>query len=171
MMEIEDAALHSLSYGMYIISAGNGEKYNGQIANVVSQVTSSPRRLAICINKENLTNEYISTSGFFGVSVLEQETPMKFIGTFGFKSGRDIDKFSEAKFEVTQNGTPLVQDHAISLLECKVVNTMETETHVLYVGELVSSKVLKKAVPMTYAYYHEVKKGKTQKNAPTFHVD
>lgn len=86
-------ALHKLSYGMYIVSSKSGEKFNGQIANTVFQVTSEPPTVAVSINKQNLTHDFIEESKVFNVSILSEEAPFTFIGHFGFKSGRDMDKF------------------------------------------------------------------------------
>ncbi|HDH63366.1 MAG TPA: flavin reductase, partial [Firmicutes bacterium] len=82
--------LHKITYGLYLVTSKNGEKINGQIANTVFQVTSDPPRISVTINKKNLTHEFIEKSRVFAVSVLSKETPLKFIGNFGFKSGRDI---------------------------------------------------------------------------------
>ena len=87
-------ALFSLTYGMYIVNTAEGGRLNGQIANTVMQITSEPLCVATCLNKANLTTELIQKSGIFSVAVLEEDVPMTFIGQFGFKSGRDIDKFA-----------------------------------------------------------------------------
>ncbi len=168
MGKIEHEALFTLGYGLYVISSNLGDKLSGQIANVVFQVTSQPIVLGICINKKNLTHEFIEKSRSFSVSVLEQDTPMTFIGKFGFKSGRDIDKFIGTSFETGETGVLIVTDFSVSYMEVKVVSQLDAGTHTVYLGELVSSKLIKDATPMTYAYYHEVKKGKSPKSAPTY---
>ena len=86
-------ALHKISYGLYIVCSKNKDKINGQIANAIFQVTAIPQTIAVSINKQNLTHEFIEKSKVFSVSVLSENTPMKFIGTFGFRSGREINKF------------------------------------------------------------------------------
>jgi len=80
--------LHNISYGMYIVSSNKGDLLNGQIANTVFQVTNEPITIAVSINKQNLTHEFIEASSCFSVSVLAEDTPLKFIGKFGFRSGR-----------------------------------------------------------------------------------
>lgn len=110
----------------------------------------------------------IQKSGFFAVSILEQEVPMTFLGQFGFKSGRDIDKFESVNFLKGITGAPMVTDWSVATLEAKVVRTLELETHVLFVGNVVASKFIKDATPLTYADYHLIKKGKSPKTAPTF---
>jgi len=166
--KIDKKALFNMTYGMYIVSTAAEGKLNGQIANAAMQITGEPVCVAVCLNKANLTTEMISKSGSFAVSVLEQDVPMTFIGQFGFKSGRDIDKFENVNFITGDTGAPMVTDWSIGVLEADVVQKMELETHILFVGEVVSSKFLKEATPLTYADYHLIKKGKSPKTAPTF---
>jgi len=141
---------------------------NGQIANALIQVTVEPPRVAVAINKNNLTHQYISKSREFAVSVLDETAPMKLIGLFGFKSGRDVDKLSECNFKKGVTNCPVVTDYVLSVFEAKVIDQCDVGTHTLFIGELVSAKVLKEGKPLTYAYYYEVKKGKASKNAPTY---
>ena len=141
---------------------------NGQIANVVFQTTSEPPTIAICINKQNLTHEYIKESRMFSVSVLEQDTPMTFIGRFGFRCGRDFDKFKETAHMKSARGTPIVTEHAVSYLECEVIDGMDLGTHMLFVGNLVGAETLTGSEAMTYDYYHRVKRGKSPRTAPTY---
>ncbi|MEG1642343.1 MAG: flavin reductase family protein [Synergistaceae bacterium] len=168
MTDFDMKALFSLTYGMYIVSTTFEEKRNGQIANAAMQITANPVCVTTCLNKENLTTSLIEKSKIFSVSVLEQDAPMIFIGKFGFRSGRDIDKFSDTEFMVGETGAPMVTEYAISVFDARVVKTLELDTHILFVGEVVSSKFLKEAIPLTYADYHLLKKGKSPKTAPTF---
>lgn len=166
--QIDMKALFSMSYGVYIVSTAAGGIMNGQIANAAMQITGDPVCVATCLNKVNLTTEMITKSEAFTVSVLEIDVPMTFIGQFGFKSGRDINKFSGVNFITGETGMPMVTDWSIGVLEAKVIHTMELPTHILFVGQVVSSKFLKEASPLTYADYHNIKKGKSPKTAPTF---
>ncbi|MBN2178660.1 MAG: rubredoxin [Deltaproteobacteria bacterium] len=165
---MDKQALRDISYGLYLVTSVSGEKVNGQIANTVFQVCSETPKIAISINKDNLTHEYIKKSGVVAISVLEQDTPMTFIGNFGFKSGKDIDKFSQVKYEKGETGAPIVSENTLSYIEGKVVDSADVGTHTLFVVDVVDAKVLKEGVPMTYDYYHAVKKGKSPKNAPTY---
>ena len=163
------AAFHLVSYGIYVVSSIKDGKPNGQIANTVFQITPDPPTVAVSINKQNLTWEYIKQSGVFTVSVLSTETPMTFIGTFGFKSGRDIDKFDKCKFRNGEKtGAPIVLDYTLSFLEAKVVDSLDVGSHTVFVGEVADCAVVGKGEPMTYAYYHQVKKGKTPERAATY---
>jgi len=160
--------LHNITYGMYIVSSVNGDKFNGQVANSVFQISSEPILVAISINKDNLTNEFIRSSNVFSVSILSQETPMEFIGRFGFKSGRDIDKFEGINYKKGISNAPVVLDYAIGYLEAKVKNSIDAGTHTIFIGEVMEGDILKDEAPMTYEYYHSVKKGGISRNAPHY---
>jgi flavin reductase (DIM6/NTAB) family NADH-FMN oxidoreductase RutF/rubredoxin len=161
-------ALFKIGYGVYIVSSKNESKINGQIANTVFQVTSDPPTIAISINKLNLTHEYIEKSKVFSVAILEKETPLTFIGNFGFKSGRDINKFDGVNFKLETTGAPIIIDNSVSYLEAEVINSIDVFTHTVFVGKIVNADVLSDKEPMTYAYYHQVKGGTSPKNAPTY---
>jgi len=160
--------LFDISYGVYVVSSKKGEKYNGQIANVVTQVTAEPPKILVCLNKKNLTHNYITESKVFSVSILEKETPLKLIGTFGFRSGREFDKFNEVGYKTGKKGIPYLTENTLGYLLCEVTETLDVGTHTAFVGKLIDAEKLKKGEPLTYSYYHEVKKGKTDKNAPTY---
>ncbi|MCX6112114.1 MAG: flavin reductase family protein [Proteobacteria bacterium] len=162
-------AVWDISYGVYIITSMDGEKKNGQIITTAFQVTSDPPRVAICVNKETLTHEYITKSRKIGISVLEQDVPMTFIGTWGFKSGRDIDKFKGINYKVGVTGVPLVLDHTLSVMEVDVKLIQDVSTHTLFIGEVVNSEIIKDGVKLTYEYYQKEMKGKAPKTAPTYH--
>jgi len=162
------SALTKLSYGLYIVATKDGEKINGQVANTVFQVTSEPIKVAVALNKLNLTHEMVSKSGKFSVSVLTQETPFTFIGKFGFKSGRDINKFENVNYKITVNDLPVIIDYTCAYIECKVVNSLDAGTHTIFVGEILDADILSEKTPMTYEYYHKEIKGKTPKTASTY---
>jgi flavin reductase (DIM6/NTAB) family NADH-FMN oxidoreductase RutF/rubredoxin len=160
--------LHNISYGMFIVSAAKGGRSNGQIANTVFQITSDPVTIAVSINKKNLTHEFMESSGRFSVSILEEATPLSFIGHFGFRSGRTEDKFKSVKYMKLPSECPVVLDHAIGYIEAEVTQKVDCGTHTLFIGRMTGSKILKTGRSMTYAYYHEVKRGTTPSTAPTF---
>ena len=166
--QIDIKALFSITYGMYIVSTETEGMLNGQVANAVMQITGSPVCITACLNKANLTAEMIQKSGVFAVSVLEQDVPMTFIGQFGFKSGRDVDKFQGVSYQKGVTGAPMVAEWTLAVLEAKVVRTLDLDTHVLFVGDVEASKFIKEGTPLTYADYHLIKKGKSPKTAPTF---
>jgi flavin reductase (DIM6/NTAB) family NADH-FMN oxidoreductase RutF/rubredoxin len=165
---MDRVAVQKCSYGMYVICSVRDGKMNGQIANTVFQVTSDPPRVSVTLNKENLTHDFVEASKVFTVSILSEGTPMPFVGLFGFKSGREIDKLQGAKYKIGVTGAPVVLENAVSALECKVVGSMEVGTHTIFVGEVVEAEVLSQGNPMTYDYYRKMKGGKSPKTAPTF---
>ena len=162
--KIEMKALFSMTYGMYIVSTAAEGKLNGQIANTAMQVTSDPLCVVTCLNKASL----IMKSKVFSISILEQDVPMTFIGQFGFKSGRDIDKFAGVNYDAGETGAPLIKDWTVAAFEAKIHDMMEMPTHMIFVGEVVAAKYFKDAPLLTYADYHTIKKGKSPKTAPTF---
>lgn len=161
-------ALYSLSYGLYVVASQKQGKLNAQIANTVIQVTSEPPTVAACINKQNLTHEFITQSKVFTASTLSRDTPLSFIGHFGFKSGRELDKFKDVNYKLGESKAPIVLDHSLAYLEARVINQVDVGTHTIFIGELVGADVLKEGEPMTYAYYHQVKRGTTPKTAPSY---
>jgi ferric-chelate reductase [NAD(P)H] len=169
--ELDRRAFRDLSYGLYIVTSRDGERLNGQIVNTVIQVTSDPPRVAVIINKKNLTHEYILKSRTFGVSVLDEAAPLTFFGPFGFRSGRDFDKLSNVHFTEGITGCPLVTEHALSVLEARVFDQIDLGTHTVFMADAVSTEVLKVGKPLTYRYYHEELKGKPSKHAPTYMAD
>lgn len=162
------AALHQISYGVYIVTSGQNGKFNGQIANSIMQATSKPATLAICIHKENFTHELIKDSRKFAVSIIAQDAPMTFIGLFGFKSGRDVDKLKDIKTKTGVTGVPVVLDYAIGFIEAEVEGELDCGTHTIFLGKVVEADITGDGTPMTYAYYQNVKGGKSPKTAPTF---
>ena len=161
-------ALHNCSYGLYVISSRKGDRLNGQIANTVFQVTSVPPTITVSINKQNLTHEFITESKTFAASILSRDTPLSFIGHFGFKSGRDVDKLKDVNYKLGETEAPIVLDHTLAYLEARVINQVDVGTHTIFIGELVGADVLREGEPMTYAYYHQVKRGTTPKTAPSY---
>lgn len=162
------SAFHKLSYGLYVVTAGKEGRFNGQIANTVFQVTSEPPTVAVSINKENFTHEHIAACRRFAVSILEEATPMTMIGQFGFKCGRDINKFEGIGTRTGATGIPIVTDHAVAFMEAEVEGELDCGTHTIFLGRVVECDVLGAGEPMTYAYYRAVKGGKSPKNAPTY---
>ena len=159
-------AFRNLSYGVYIISTLDGERPTGCVANSAMQITSSPATIAVSMNHDNYTNSCIEKSGKFAVSILSEEADPGLIGTFGFQSGKDVNKFDGVD-AVEKEGISVIAD-ACSYVVCKVIDKMETSTHTVFLGEVIDANVLKAGEPMTYAYYHKVVKGKSPKNAPTY---
>lgn len=167
---MDKKALHKISYGLYIVSSKKGDAFNGQIANSVFQVCSEPPVIAVCINKENLTHEFIEESGIFTVSILSKNAPLQFIGKFGFRSGRDAKKFENLRCKIGKSGAPIVIEYSIAYIECEVIEKIDIFTHTVFFGKIIDAEILSNEEPMTYEYYHEIK-GKIPKSAPTYIKD
>ena len=167
MIDIE--ALSRVSYGLYIVGSGNKNRGNAYISNTVFQVTSDPPRFATCCSRDNYTAELIRDAGAFSVSVLQRDTPMAVFTRFGYQSGKKLDKFAGMDLRYGETGVPVVLNESIAILECRLVQTVELDTHLLFIGELVRSELLDpEAEPITYLHYRKVKKAQAPKNAPTF---
>lgn len=161
-------AFRNLSYGVYAVSTFDAVNYRptGCIANSIMQITSSPATVALSLNHNNYTNPCIFKEGKFAVSVFGENTTPNLIGRFGFKSGKDTAKFDGVSY-LEKNGLPVLSD-ACAFLICEVINTVETETHTVFLARVTDANILNKDNPMTYSYYHKVIKGKTAPNAPTY---
>jgi flavin reductase (DIM6/NTAB) family NADH-FMN oxidoreductase RutF/rubredoxin len=165
---MDTKVFRKISYGLYIVTSREGDRINGQAANAVMQVCSTPPLVAIAINKENLTHEFIKKSNVFAISILAQDAPLRLIGNFGFKSGREVNKFDGKNYRVGANGCPIVEDHTVGYVEAKVMDELDAGTHTIFVAEVTEGQPLNDKEPMTYAYYHQVKRGTTPKAAPTY---
>ncbi|MBL7131281.1 MAG: flavin reductase [Candidatus Omnitrophica bacterium] len=164
---MDKKTLYKISYGMYVVSSKKENKFNGQIANTVFQVTAEPPQVSVCINKENLTHQFIQESKVFTISILERDAPMKFIGHFGFKSGKELEKFKDIDYKLGMTGAPIVIQNCLGYLECEVTGSMNVGTHTIFIGKVIEAQLTREGESLTYAYYHQVKNGKSPKNAPT----
>ena len=157
-----------VSYGLYIVGSGSEKNGNGFISNSVFQVTAEPPQFAACCNKNNFTAELIQKSGAFSISVLQQLASADIIGRFGYKSGRDINKLEGIEVKTGISGIPIVLSDSIAYFECKLTQTCDVGTHLMFIGEVVQCDILNALDPLTYAYYRETRRGVAPKNAPTY---
>lgn len=165
---MDEKALFKLSYGLYIISSSHNGHDAGCVANTLAQVTNSPNRLSIALNKNNDTTKVIQESGRFSAVVLAQGVDMEIIAKFGFHSSRDTEKFDQLAFLRDEAGVPYLTQHIAARVSVKVTGSLDLGTHILFVGELEEAEILSNEEVMTYAYYHQVKNGLTPKNAPSY---
>lgn len=165
---MNNLALRNLTYGVYILSTTDSanKRYTGCVVNSVMQLTSSPITLAVSVNRDNYTNECIKQTKKFAVSILGERSNPQVIGTFGFKSGRDTDKFVNIQYEMRE-GMKVIAD-ACSYLVCELTEVMEVGTHTVFIGKVIDCDNLTSDNAMTYAYYHKVIKGKTPPKAATY---
>lgn len=156
-----------MSYGVYVTTALDGDRPVGCITNSIMQITSEPATIAVSVNHNNYTNGCIEKTGKFAFSILGENSDPGLIGTFGFQSSKDVDKFAAVDYEVAEE-MPVIKD-SLGYVVCRVINKMETSTHTVFLGEVIAAETYdKKDNAMTYSYYHKVVKGKSPRNAPTY---
>lgn len=165
---MDQQAFIYFSYGVYIVSVWDEGRPTGCVANSIMQVTAIPEGMAVSINHDNYTHACIEKTGKFSISVLSEQSDPAIIGTFGFRSGKDVDKFEKIEYEL-KNSLPVVRD-SCAYLTCTVLDQIETQTHTVFLARVDDTGVLNGGTPMTYAYYHQVIKGKSPKNAPTYRL-
>lgn len=151
---IENNAMFKLSYGLFVLAASCDGKENGAIINTAMQVTDSPKKITIAVNKANYTCEMIEKTGEFTLSVLSEDVPFSVFERFGFKSGRDTDKLEGfTKTAKAQNGIFYLTEYANAYICGKVLETVDCGTHLLFIAEVTEAKVLSDKKSVTYEYY------------------
>ena len=148
-------AMFALSYGLFVLTARQGEKDNGCIINTAMQVTSEPNRITIAVNKTNHTHDMVLETGRFTLSVLSEQAEFSTFQRFGFQSGRDVDKFDGFQEHAARgdNGILYVTRGTSAWLSCKVVSTLDLGTHTLFLADVEDGDVLSQAPSATYSYY------------------
>ncbi|MBQ8402623.1 MAG: flavin reductase [Clostridia bacterium] len=152
---MEPSAVHKLSYGLFVLSAREGERDNGCIVNTVMQVTSSPMRISVAVNNGNLTRDMIAAAGAFNVSVLSEEADFALFRQFGYASGRDTDKFAGEVECRTANGVRYLVRGTNAVLSGRVTQTVSFETHTVFYAEVTEGWTLSDVPSMTYQYYFD----------------
>lgn len=159
--KLDGKAMFKLSYGLFVLTARDGAKDNGCIINTAAQLTSSPMRISITVNKANYTHDMIQKTGVFNVSILSESTPFSVFQQYGFQSGRTADKLS-GKEPRTENGVAYLAEHANAVISGKVISTVDCGTHTLFIADVTEAHVLSREASATYAYYFEHIKPKPQ---------
>ena len=159
-------ALHKISYGLYIITSRKENRHNGQVANTVFQISTDTLTIAISLNKNTLTIQFVKESKLFTVSVLAHDVPLSLISQFGFKSGREVDKFKGINYKQGSTGVCYLVDGILAYIEAEVIQVVDAGTHDIFIGKVTGAETLSEGEPLTYAYYHQVKKGGIPKTAP-----
>lgn len=150
------SALFRISYGLYVLTASENGKDNGCIVNTVSQVTDTPNRISVTVNKQNYTHDMIMRTGKFNVSCLTEETPFTVFQHFGFNSGKDYTKFyAKATTSFGKNGVCYYPNYSNAVLEVSVTDTHDYGTHTIFVGDLTNAEVISDKPSLTYGYYHK----------------
>jgi len=166
---MSNESFFKITYGLYVVSSAYEKKLNGYISNTVFQITSDPPQIAISCSKNNLSAEIIEKSKSFSISILNKETRPDIIGTFGYRSGKDFEKFEKFAYKTGKTGVPILLEDSIAWFECEVVSSSDMGSHVLFIGKVLENGIiLPDGEPLTYAFFRDVKKGKAPKNAPTY---
>ncbi|MBR7141060.1 MAG: flavin reductase, partial [Clostridia bacterium] len=156
------SALFNIGYGLYVVTSYDGKKHNGLIVNTVTQVTNVPNRVAVAINKENYSHHVIKQTGKMNVNCLSVDAPFSVFEHFGFKSGRNVDKFEGYTPLYSDNGLVFLPRHINSFMSLKVEQYVDLETHGLFICSITESRVLSDKETMTYTYYQNNVKPKPQ---------
>lgn len=162
---MDPAAFFKLSYGLFVLTAREGEKDNGCIINTAQLLTDTPKRITIAVNKQNLTHDMILRTGVFNVSVLTEKVPFKVFQHLGFQSGRDTDKFAGWQGPRSANGLCYLPEYTNALLSGRVISTADYGTHTLFVAEVTEARILSEEPSVTYSYYFQHIKPKPQPQA------
>lgn len=150
------AAMFKLTYGLFVLSAKEGEKDNGCIVNTVQQVTDTPNRIAVTVNKSNYTHDMILKTGRFNVSILSEDASFEIFQHFGFQSGRDVDKFADwNNYKRAENQITYITKGTNGYLCGKVIETMDLGTHTFFLAEVEDGDILNDSESVTYSYYHK----------------
>ena len=147
------SALFKIGYGLYVVTCHDGKRDNGLIVNTVAQVTSTPNRIAVTINKQNYSHHVIKQTGIMNVNCLSVETPFKIFENFGFQSGRSVDKFSEMAPLHSDNGLAFLPKYINSFMSLKVEQYLELDTHGMFICSVTEARVLSDKETVTYSYY------------------
>jgi len=160
---IDPAVMHKLTYGLFVLTAKDGEKDNGCIINTAIQITSTPQRISIALNKTDFTHDMILKTGEFNVSVLTESAPFRIFEQFGFKSGRDVDKFEGYAFDDrAANGIRYISEHVNCVIAGKVIESHDYGTHTVFIADVTEAFVLSGEASVTYQYYYANIKPKPQ---------
>ena len=161
---MDKKAIYRLSYGLFVVTAKEGEKDNGCITNTVMQVTSAPNRISLAVNKENYTHDMILRTGKFLASVISEDASFDLFRNFGFQSGRDVDKFADfTDVKRTGNGLYAVTKGTNAWISAKVIQSVDLGSHTLFLAEVEDAEVLSDSPSATYAYYQDHIKPKPEK--------
>lgn len=149
-------ALYNISYGLFVLTAKDGDKQNGCIINTAVQVTSTPVRITVTVNKDNYTTDMILKSGEFNLSIIDESADFSLFEHFGFSSGRTTDKFADYNdYSVSKNGINYINKGINTYISAKVIEKVDVGTHIMFVAEVTDAKILSDVPSATYSYYHK----------------
>ncbi|MBQ3956121.1 MAG: flavin reductase [Clostridia bacterium] len=155
-------ALFKIGYGLYVVTSNDGKRDNGMIVNTVTQVTNTPNRIAVCINKQNYSHHVIKQTGIMNVNCLSVDAPFSVFENFGFRSGRNADKFENQEFFRSDNGLVFLPKYINAFMSLKVENYVDLDTHGMFICTVTEARVVSDRETMTYTYYQNNVKPKPQ---------
>ena len=155
MSVIKNEALFKIGYGLYVVTSNDGTKDNGLIVNTVSQLTDSPLRVAVTINKQNYSHDIILSTKKMNVNCLDVSTPFSVFECFGFRSGKDSDKFKGIDFWRSENGLAVLKDNINAYISLEVEQYVDLGTHGMFICTVTECNTLSDAYSITYAYYQK----------------
>lgn len=156
------SALFNIGYGLYVVTCNDGKKDNGLIVNTVSQLTSTPVRISVTVNKQNYSHDVIKETGILNVNCLSTEAPFSVFEQFGFQSGKNVDKFADAQVLRSDNGLVFLPEYINAFMSLKVEQYLDLGTHGMFICSLTEAQVRAEAETMTYTYYQNNVKPKPQ---------
>ena len=156
------SALFKIGYGLYVVTSNDGKKDNGLIVNTVTQLTDTPERVAVTINKQNYSHDIIKETGILNVNCLSTDAPFSVFEKYGFASGRDTDKMADISVKRTKNGLAVLPEYINAYISLKVEDYVDLDTHGVFICTVGESDVVSDVETMTYSYYHSNVKPKPQ---------
>ena len=159
---LDTKALFNIGYGLYVVTTNDGKKDNGLIVNTVTQLTSTPLKVAVTVNKSNYSHNVIRETGKMNVNCLTVEAPFKVFEAFGFKSGRDTDKFKDCSPSRSENGLVVLPKYINSYMSLEVDSYVDLGTHGMFICSVSAAEVISSVETMSYTYYHKNVKPKPE---------
>lgn len=163
MGNLDLTSLYKIGYGLYVVTSNDGERDNGLIVNSVIQISNKPLQLLVCIDKKNYSHDVIKNTGKMNVNCITVSAPFAIFENFGFKSGRDFNKFAEISAFKSENGLNVLEKNVNSFLSLKVESYLDFGSHGGFICSVTEAKVLTDEDSMSYAYYHKYVKPKPKK--------
>lgn len=161
-IKVDSTALYKIGYGLYVVTSNDGKKDNGLIVNTVIQITDTPLGVAVTINKANYSHDVIKETGKMNINCLTVNAPFEVFEKFGFKSGRETDKFLNETTQKSENGLIVLSKYINSFISLNVEKYVDLGTHGMFICSVTESQVISDEESMTYAYYHSNVKPKPQ---------
>lgn len=162
MTKNENAALFKIGYGLYVLTTNDGERDNGCIVNSVMQITNTPNKVAVAINKQNHSHDTVIKTNKLNINCIAESAPFSLFQNFGFRSGRDADKFEDIAFERSNNGLAVLKDNVNAYMSLWVESAVDLDTHTLFICFVTQMDELSEERTMTYTYYQDNVKPKPQ---------